>query len=143
MKKYFYTYENIHGLVVEKIPQFKDFDVVVGISRGGLLPSLIISQHKKIPLIPLTWQTRDGHTQDVQGLVSILNNYNKILIVDDINDTGLTLTQIDSIVSKYTKEVTYYTVVKKPLTNFTKSIYSEVVDNDFWIVFPWECLYEI
>ena len=85
-------------------------DYVVGITRGGLVPALLISQYYGKPMNTLRVSLRDHPDtecnawmpEDAFGYIdSITQNITKsrwdittrknILIVDDINDTGATL----------------------------------------------------
>jgi len=63
------------------------------------------------------------------GLKLVDKISDKILVVDDILDTGETLKNIkNDIVCLH----------KKPHTITEPIVYSELIDNDFWIVYPWE-----
>lgn len=89
-------------------------DYVVGLTRGGLLPAVMISHYFNVPCETLKVSLRD-HTncesnlwmaEDAFGYVSLSDrefndgensnplNRKKILVVDDINDTGATLNWI-------------------------------------------------
>jgi len=99
-------------------------DYIVGITRGGLIPSVMISQYLDVPMHALGVSLRDGsggesnlwmasdafgHTtnerfiEDEHNIGSILSaasdilesgTYTNILLVDDINDTGATFNWI-------------------------------------------------
>ena len=89
-------------------------DYVVGITRGGLLPAVMISQYFNIPCETLKVSLRDGgecesnlwmaehalgyvpeEFREESGGFSHLESYKQnILIVDDINDTGATINWI-------------------------------------------------
>jgi xanthine phosphoribosyltransferase len=79
-------------------------DYVVGITRGGLLPAVMISQWFNIPCETLKIQLRDGGetesncwmAEDAFGHISYDpmasgDGKKNILVVDDINDQGSTL----------------------------------------------------
>lgn len=86
-------------------------DYVVGLTRGGLLPAVMISHYFDIPCEALTIRLRDHAAteskpwmaEDAIGYVPLVNRAQhggfthiemlkkKILIVDDINDSGATL----------------------------------------------------
>lgn len=86
-------------------------DMVVGITRGGALPAVMISHYFNVPMHPLQISLRDGGTsvsdcslsEDAFGYVSSderVNGFDRdwcesrqknILVVDDINDTGATI----------------------------------------------------
>jgi xanthine phosphoribosyltransferase len=84
-------------------------DYIVGITRGGLIPAVMISQYFNIPLHTLNVSLRDGEVgpesnlwmaEDALGPLSkdrAADNdttFKNILIVDDINDQGTTLNWI-------------------------------------------------
>ena len=90
-------------------------DYIVGITRGGLLPAVLLSQYLKVPMNSLDVSLRDGSelgpesntwmAEDAFGYVASQErdepkDYSSavlrknILIVDDINDTGETLAWI-------------------------------------------------
>ena len=84
-------------------------DYIVGITRGGLIPAVMISQYFNIPLHTLNVSLRDADigpesnlwmAEDALGPLSkdrTVDNdttFKNILIVDDINDQGTTLNWI-------------------------------------------------
>ena len=74
-------------------------DYIVGLTRGGLLPAVMISHYLNIPMQSLDVSLRDGGectsnlgmAEDAFGCAGPAKN---ILIVDDINDQGSTLNWI-------------------------------------------------
>ena len=101
--------------IIRKLGDWKP-DYVVGITRGGLIPAVMISQYLDVPMHTLSISFRDGEggpesnlwmAEDAYGYIqasafprpegeatsdpSLRKN---ILIVDDINDTGATLNWI-------------------------------------------------
>lgn len=84
-------------------------DYIVGITRGGLIPAVMISHYFNVPCHTLKVSLRDS-TDDCEsnlwmaedafgysaGTIMPFNSANakKILIVDDINDSGATLNWI-------------------------------------------------
>lgn len=82
-------------------------DYVVGITRGGAVPAVLISQYLNVPMHPLEVSLRDGGervsnfgmSEDAFGsnhddAMTSDNGRKQILIVDDINDSGATLNWI-------------------------------------------------
>ena len=71
-------------------------DYVVGITRGGLVPAMLISQYLDVPMQTLKVSLR-GAEQDCESNFWMAEDADRgcrILIVDDINDSGDTLNWI-------------------------------------------------
>lgn len=68
-------------------------DYVVGITRGGLFPAVMLSHYLNIPCHTVKIQLRDGegHCESNLWMSEEAFSGKNILIVDDINDTGATL----------------------------------------------------
>ena len=67
-------------------------DYIVGLTRGGLMPAVLLSHELGIPCETLKVALRDGEIQESKTwMAEDAYDGKKILIVDDINDTGNTL----------------------------------------------------
>jgi hypothetical protein len=76
-------------------------DYIVGISRGGLTPSVLMSHYLNAPLHALKVTLRDGAEEDcdhncwmAEDAMGYDGEKQNILIVDDINDSGATFSWI-------------------------------------------------
>jgi hypoxanthine phosphoribosyltransferase len=70
-------------------------DYVVGLTRGGLCPAVMISHYFNIPCETLKVSLRDGGEPESNlWMAEDAFNKKKILIVDDINDSGATINWI-------------------------------------------------
>lgn len=71
------------------------FDTVVGISRGGLIASTVLSHRLQIPLRVVEWSTRDtGFQYCPEDLYQSIIEGKQILLVDDIVDSGKTIREL-------------------------------------------------
>jgi xanthine phosphoribosyltransferase len=70
-------------------------DYIVGLTRGGLLPAVMISHYLDVPMQSLDVSLRDGgECTSNLGMAEDAFAGKNILIVDDINDQGSTLNWI-------------------------------------------------
>lgn len=125
-------------------------DVILGVSRGGLTPGVMLSYSLNIPFYPLVISTRDFKdefsflTNIYEDIRRLKMKYKSILIVDDISDEGATLSFIkngfnlssDSSVKILVSTLVYKTK-SKVVPDYTLITWN---GNDMWFVFPWERL---
>lgn len=111
MKKIYYSWRDVEGAVLELAKQIQHSnwrpDYLVGITRGGAVPAVLLSQYTDTPMYPLHVSLRNGEdavsdlgmaedafgyhrTDDLPGSSNPHLRKN-ILIVDDINDSGATI----------------------------------------------------
>lgn len=100
MKKIYVSWSDVQRQVQEIIrqmyhDQFQP-DYIVGITRGGLTPANLISQYLDTPMETLKVSLRDSDQQCESNLWMAEEAWEgrKILIVDDINDSGATINWI-------------------------------------------------
>jgi hypoxanthine phosphoribosyltransferase len=160
MKKVFYTWQQVEGACLEIARQMSQDDnwkpeYIVGITRGGLIPAVLLSQYTGIPMKSLDVSLRDGgDTVSNCGMSEDAYDGKNILIVDDINDQGSTIAWIkkdwrsSSLPSaiRWDNDIWHKTVRFATLTNNLAS--KECVDynvwevnkaeEDCWLVYPWE-----
>lgn len=133
-----YTYEyfkfDISNIILSIT---KDYDYVVGIKRGGLVPAVCISHTLGIPMYSLDWSNRDYPANNDSARVIQPNS--KILLVDDICDTGATIMQIKDIYSfcDIDTAVLLYNEDQPHIPNYYARKFSRKTEPD-WITFWWE-----
>ena len=130
-------------------------EVIIGPGRGAYIPGVMLSHYFEVPFHGFEWTTRDhGMIKEATRLETILSKYNSknILIIDDINDSGETLTAIDDVVMQFDAEennqmfylhetVKYATLYDKESSKFDKVSYAGKIvtpEEERWIVFPYE-----
>jgi hypoxanthine phosphoribosyltransferase len=84
--------EDIHYLVKQVEQSNKSYDYIIGIKRGGLIPAVCLSHALNIPLHILEWSNRDSVKWELDN--SAMRIGKRILLVDDICDSGETLIKI-------------------------------------------------
>jgi len=124
-------------------------DLIVAITKGGLIPAVILAHRYSKPPHIITLQlqetssTQAGYQAKKVKLISPLNTYpikgKHIIIVDDVSDTGSTLKQAIALVKQHQpKTLKTATLHYKPRTTTKPNIFAKKIDNHIWIVYPWE-----
>lgn len=146
-QKIYISHQDIENAVLHtagSVVQGEDMpSIIVGIVRGGMIPAYLVAKELNTPLMMITWQTRDGAIKEMnQDLINILQTGRKVLFVDDINDSGTTLNQLQEAYGPYC--IKRYQIDTAALfeKEWSKHILSyapcKVFSNDSWVVFPWE-----
>lgn len=113
-------------------------DCIVGVIRGGLIPATILSHMMDVPLAAISYSSKEGMGGGKNTNILPHLNYENILFVDDICDSGKTLKEI---CDHYNKVSNCYTAVmyKKAGSVFVPDFYRWEIPQDFpYIEFPWE-----
>ncbi len=118
-------------------------DVIVGVSRGGCLPARIMSdllEKPKLANVTAEFYVGIAETRSEPAItqpVSIPVEDKKVLLVDDVADTGKSLQLIKShLKKKGASEIKIATIYYKPWSSMTPDYYEK--ETRCWIVFPWE-----
>ena len=119
MKKIFCEWDTIDDLVDTLAKgitnNMNDIKFIHGLSRGGLIPAVMLSHKLNIAYTPhpelfAPWQ---------------------VLVVDDIADSGKTLQRY----KEYQTAVLHY---KPHTSSFVPDIWATKHEGDEWIIYPWE-----
>jgi xanthine phosphoribosyltransferase len=161
MKKIYYSWRDVERQTQEILRQIQQDawrpDYVVGLTRGGLVPANLISQYLSVPMECLKVSLRDDNNGPESNLWMAEDAFEgkRILIVDDINDSGATLNWIrEDWMSGclpnhpdwndvWGENVRVATLVdneasKSELTVGYSAVDLNKAEEDSWIVFPWE-----
>lgn len=120
------------------------FDFIVSISRGGLIPGVLMSHNLEIPLRVVEWSTRDTGLKLCPEDIKLSAQQGKtILIVDDIVDSGLTIRElIDSWELEDTPNIKVACLTYNIAQKLIKPDYFDsTINRDYnknWINFWWE-----
>lgn len=157
VKKRYIDCKESEGLVANIIRHLqkdnRKITAVIGIVRGGLTPAVMLSHYYDCPLHVLDYSLRDRNDaqeftpNDGQVLSKAMLNTERgghVLIVDDINDSGDTLTAIKNFITDERLSLDnwlYATLLEKCTSRFDCDYYGELLMDERcndWIVFPWE-----
>ena len=145
--------ETVEKLAIDVNKKFKP-TVLVGIMRGAAPIIDILSRILKLPIAYIVIQSYSGKgMEDQQGqlmfareISSLANNedFNRVLLIDDLSDTGLTLNKSIEWLRNYgptknfIKEVKTACLWKKKSSTFEPDFCSVRLNSDPWIVQPTE-----
>ena len=128
--------------------------VLVGIMRGAAPIIDILSRILKLPTAYIVIQSYSGSgienkqgelifARDISSIASNID-YERVLLVDDLSDTGLTLNKsIEWLkqyepVKNYIKEIKTACLWKKKSSSFTPDFCPVILNSDPWIIQPTE-----
>ena len=116
-------------------------DLIVGIARGGLIPAVRLShllRDKLLRMIHIKFYKGVNLRKEKPELLADVGELPpKVLIVDDVADTGATLEFVlERVKGKGAKDIKIATIAYKPRSRVKPDYY--VFETDKWIVFPWE-----
>lgn len=179
IKKHYYSWEDVENACTNiAIQMYNDWwrpDYIVGLTRGGNIPATILSNMLNVRCEALKVSLRDSEVgpesnlwmaEDAFGYVPQeeqkilksrwdISKRKKILIVDDINDSGATFNWIkqdwqsgclpnettawDAV---WGNSVRFAVITDNLASSFNEVNYSvhEVnkAEDDIWLVYPWE-----
>ena len=143
----------VEKLAIEIHKNYKP-TVLVGIMRGAAPILDILSRILKLPIAYIVIQSYSGkEMEDKQGqlmfareISSLAENkdFDRVLLIDDLSDTGLTLNKSIEWLKKYEptknfiKEVKTACLWKKKSSTFEPDFCPVKLDSDPWIVQPTE-----
>ena len=128
-----------------KGPEGGAWKAVVGITRGGLVPAMIVARELDIRVVD-TISVKSYHSGGGQADLradaivtkspqsDLMGDGTGILIVDDLVDSGKTL----ELVRRLYPRAHFATVYAKPSGKPMVDSYITEVSQDTWIFFPWD-----
>ena len=133
LKTYFKLINDLILIVRES--QFKP-DCVVGVVRGGYIPSEAISRALKVPLVLVRASSYSDKSKIGSPVISefIGKPFGKVLIVDDLVDTGDTLLQVKEILKDFNPKTAVIWAKKDNVADF----FVKKVEPETWIEQPME-----
>lgn len=114
------------------------FKGIVAVARGGLVPAAILARELDIRLVDtvcvVSYDDKVQRDGEVDVLKSCEGDGQGWLVVDDLVDSGKTFRRLRQMLPK----AYYATVYAKPLGRDVVDSTVKAVEQDRWIVFPWD-----
>ena len=162
--KMFLSFEDIKHFTADILHQMHEDewkpDYIVGITRGGCIPAVLLSQYLNVPMYTLKISLRDGKEEDCEhnawmseDAIGVDDDKFNILIVDDINDSGTTISWLkedwkssclpndDRWNSCFHNNVRFATIINNLGSRETVDYFGleiNKIEDDVWCCYPWE-----
>jgi hypothetical protein len=152
-KHLYVSYDEYHGLIEKlaiKIFQSGwEFDIILCLARGGMRPGDILSRVFDKPLAIMSTSSYRAESGTQQGNLDIAHYITtpkgeiagKVLLVDDLADSGLTLHAVMEQLKNNYKPITELrsaVIWTKSLSKFTPDYLVEFLPTNPWIHQPFE-----
>lgn len=149
MGKYYLTWTDVERLVeelIQHIGEISRFDVLLVITRGGMVPACLISERtgiRNILVAAVMFYTGVGEKLDKLTFLQFPPDPylkdRRVLVVDDVWDSGRTAMAVRERVLQAGGRPEIAVLHYKP----KESIYPEKPDfyaeeTDAWVVYPWD-----
>lgn len=120
-------------------------DMLVGIGRGGLVPAVYLSHRLNLPMLSIDYSSlsADAALADIAARSA---SGTRLLIVDDINDSGGTIAQLRQHLEQAGgngAHVRFAVLLNNSRSTETVDYWADRIDRSTdkrWFVFPWEAL---
>lgn len=139
------TWEDFHTKVYDLSQKIEasgnKFDMIVAIARGGLTIAHVASDFLHLPITAFTissYQDLKQHKNpEVRFKLGESLHKKKILLMDDVSDTGKTFVRAVSYLHELgAEDIKTAAVFLKPWATFTPDFY--VAETSSWIIFPYD-----
>lgn len=120
-EKLYITWDEIEAACkdIAEFALLNGIQCITGLPRGGLVPAVLVSHLTTISYIHYPNRS--------------FELYKNFLLIDDISDKGNTLNNLPKLHNLKTATIHY-----KLSSKFKPDFYHKVVDENVWIVYPWE-----
>ncbi|WP_018693266.1 xanthine phosphoribosyltransferase [Algicola sagamiensis] len=138
-KEFFVSWEDLHRttkVLAKRLMPNDQWDAIIAVSRGGLVPGAILARELNIRMIDtICISSYDNeHQRELKVLKDVLDDSARLLVVDDLVDTGETA----KVIREKFPKATFVAVYAKPQGKALVDKYVIDVDQDTWINLPWD-----
>lgn len=142
-------WDEIYEMLLDLASRIKESgfqpDLIVGVSRGGWVPGRILSDllaNAHTANVKIEFYVGIGKTTRrpiVTQPISEEISHKRVLVVDDVADTGESLVvALEHVRERGAGEIRTVTVYYKPHSKFKPDFFAQTTRH--WIIFPWERL---
>ncbi|MBN1635926.1 MAG: phosphoribosyltransferase [Deltaproteobacteria bacterium] len=142
------SWEEVEGLLWKIFVDLRSSgyipDVVISVARGGLAPARILGdylQQKYICTLQMGHWDKDAQLTESPVLIYPLPEVDlskqKIVVVDDISDEGMTMEKVAEYLSTRVGDIRTAVLVSKTDSHFMADFCPKVIDEWRWVFFPW------
>ncbi|OED39776.1 xanthine phosphoribosyltransferase [Chromatiales bacterium (ex Bugula neritina AB1)] len=138
-ERFFVSWEELHRdtrKLAKRLLPAEQWQGAIAITRGGLIPAAIIARELNIRLIDtICIKTYDYQERGDSKIIKQCDtDGTRMLLIDDLVDTGKTARAVKSIVPN----ARFVTVYAKPEGRREVDDFIKEVPQDTWINFPWD-----
>ncbi|MEM3670329.1 MAG: phosphoribosyltransferase [Thermoprotei archaeon] len=135
------VYEALSSIARAISASSSGFDAVLGVARGGWIPARLLSDFLSIRrIVSIQVESYDNEDRKELRILEPVPQElrgSKVLVVDDISDTGSSLLAVvEKLRSNGVKAISTVAIFTKPWSKFTPDFFYKEVSE--WVVFPWE-----
>lgn len=121
----------------------KSYSQIIAIARGGFYLGDYLSRRLELPLSVIVTQSYSKDNQQQKFLSGNLSYINppkhRVLLIDDLLDTGVTMTIIKKMLEDTWKvEVDTAVIWQKSHSQYQADYYHSITPQDYWIKQPFE-----
>lgn len=144
-----HTWQRINDLTCNLVQQLnaEDYDAILAITRGGMIPACLISERldiRNVLTAAVMFYTGEGKTMAEPHFFQFPSDPlllgKRILIVDDVWDSGKTAVAVRQRVEEAGGEPKVAVIHYKPQSSKFPDSRPDFValETEAWIVYPWE-----
>lgn len=143
--KYTYNFfrEDLDRILGEIVDSGVQYEYVVGVVRGGAIPAVCLSHQLNIPMKCVSWSTyhRDQMKESAMDIAEDIQNGKKVLVVDDILDSGRTISELLEDWDVERNQIDLAVLVWNISQDINPDFVGRTIDretNKDWVTFWWE-----
>jgi hypoxanthine phosphoribosyltransferase len=126
--------EYLVKIVAEKIrTSNKIYDVILGITNGGVIPARLMARELNIDYIQLIpVRQKKLYKEEMPTLFKS----KKYLVIDEIYDTGDIYSKVHDALKNFDCDFAF--LMSRYQVNFNEAHIGKILNHNKWVVFPWE-----